>query len=180
MQRGVAVLSYSCDGPKILKGCSVEGDYSYAPVSAKTQLIEMRDQGELMANFGGVPQFPAEVYAQMQQGRSLKLAYTLIGTRTADIAEVSPEQLVGRCDGATHFVFETQLGAFVLDTAEAGSAESAVDMLEYGSAKGSTASDRSALATDGNTEACAEASEYDDEAVAGCKALLRASLMAIR
>lgn len=180
MGRGVAVVNYSCDGVKILNACKVDGGYNYAGVSRKTKLVEMADSGSMSAQLGGGANIPAELRAEIAQGRQLNLAYVLVGTWSTDTYEVTRDQLVGRCDGATHFLFEAQLGAFVLESGERGKAAAAATILGYGGASADQSSERRARTTDGDPNACDNAGSGDTEPISGCRALMRANLMAIK
>lgn len=179
MNRGIAVVKYDCSGVQVLKACSVDGGYGYQAISKKTKLIEMKDSGAIQANLGGNVQLPSKFKAELSQGRQLNLAYVLVGTQSADVTNVTKANLSGRCDGATHFVFEAQLGAFILATGEQGHAYAAADLLGYGSASAELDSEKSARTTDGDVVACDDAGEGDQASVAGCKALLRTTLLKV-
>lgn len=176
MQRGVAVVKMTCEGPKILKACMVVGDYAYAGVSLKTKLVEMNDAGSAAINLG-VSVSPA-FRAEMAQGRSLMLAYSLAGTESTTVTTVGPWQLKGRCQGATHFVFGAQVGAFAMQSAEKGSASTAMDLLLASGSAQSSASKKTRT-TDGDPKACEGATYKDKEKKAGCAALMRVDLMFI-
>lgn len=177
MGRGVAVVSYSCEGVKVLPACKVEGVYGYAKVSPKTQLVEMKDARSAGAALGGTLHMPSEFRAELSQGRQLNLAYLLVGTQSTEVSTVSRDQLSGRCAGATHFVYEAQLGAFTLAAGEQGQAAAAASMLGVGAAAASMEESRHARTTDGDAKACEGAG---DAPVEGCRALLRANLLAIQ
>jgi hypothetical protein len=162
---------------KVLPACKVEGSYSYAKVSPKTQLVEMKDARAASAALGGSLQMPSEFRAELSQGRQLNLAYMLVGTFSTDVTTVGAAQFSGRCDGATHFVYEAQLGAFTLAAGEQGHAAAAASMLGVGAAHASMDESRHARTTDGDAKACAEAG---NEPIEGCRALLRANLLAIQ
>jgi hypothetical protein len=156
----------------------VAGDYRYNGVSRKTKLVQMKDLFTAAANFGGV-MATAAFRGELSRGRSLNLAYVLVGNQATSVNDVQPVQLAGRCEGATHFVFEAQLGAFVLETAEAGKAEASVDSL-FGNAQAKDESSKSTRTTDGDPKSCDNASRKDAEPLDGCSALMRVELMAIR
>ena len=176
MRRGVAVVKMSCEGPKVLKACMVLGDYAYTGVSRKTKLVQMKDQGSVAVNLGAAvsPVFKSA----LEQGRSLMLAYTIAGAETTTVTSVGPWQLKGRCDGATHFVFETQVGAFAMETAEAGSSSTAADLF-VGNASAESSSEKSTRTTDGDPGSCETSSSKDIEKLEGCGALMRVDLMFI-
>ena len=88
MSRGVAVVRYSCEGAEVLKGCSVRGDYGYVGISKKTSVIEMNDKGSVSANLGPA-HIPASFEAEMAQGKSLNLAYMIVGEQSTTVQTVT-------------------------------------------------------------------------------------------
>lgn len=176
MSRGVAVVSYTCEGVKILPACRVEGDYAYTGVSKKTKHVKMRDLGQVQVNFGAIV---GSVASQVSQGRTLDLAYVLVGVNATTVTDVPRPRLSGRCDGATHFVFDASMGAFTMATSEEGMAKTAAEILALGSTSAEGSSSRSSLTTDGDVDACQPARRSDKAPRDGCAALLRVSLMRI-
>jgi hypothetical protein len=180
MQDGVAVLKYTCDGVQVLSACRVKGDYNYKGGSKKKKLLSMKDFGAVAANFGGTVSLPAEFSADLQSGRALNLAYVIVGSQSTTVTEITTDQLQGKgCEGATHFVNRTQLGAFAMDTSEAGKARTAVDVFAYGNANAEGSSDRSASAYDGEVAQCEGATSKDREPTEGCQALISVALIPI-
>ncbi|APR78647.1 Hypothetical protein A7982_03994 [Minicystis rosea] len=179
MDRGVAVVKYSCEGVEILKGCSVAGEYAYRGVSKKTKVVKLKDQAAVSANFGPT-MLPVSVQAELKQGKSLDLAYAVVGNESTTVQDVTRDMLKGRCDGATHFVFEASLGAFALGTSAAGEAKVAADVFKYGKAGASGDTSRATDTSDGDLKACDGASDAARSKTEGCKALVRVSLFAIK
>jgi hypothetical protein len=177
MQKGVAVVRYSCDGIEVLRACTVPGEYAYSPVSLKEKVVRMDDKAAVQANFGTGLSFVKGVEAEIAAGRSLQLAYVMAGMRSTTVPRVSGDELEGRCDGATHFVYDVSLGAFAMDTAANGEAMAAADLFGRG-ASVSGGSEKSVARQDGDPEACKNSAGTDD-AAAGCGAPLRVSLFAI-
>ena len=176
MKRGVAVVQMTCEGPKVLKACMVVGDYAYSGVSLKTKLVQMKDAGSASINLGGLAS--ASLKSAFSQGRWLNLAYMIAGAETTTVSSVSPVLLKGRCKGATHFVYEAQVGAFSMETTEQGESKTAADFL-IGDAKAEAESSKSTRTTDGDPDSCKDARENGVEKTEGCSALMRVDLMAI-
>lgn len=178
MTRGVAVVKYSCEGVEVLKGCSVQGDYAYRGISKKTKVIQMNDAASVAANLGptGVP---VAVQAELRQGRSLDLAYVMVGSESTTVQSVSRDMLQGRCEGATHFVYEANLGAFALGTAASGEARSAAQVFGTGGVDVSGQSDKSTKTMDGDVAACDAATDEAKSKVGGCAALVRVTLFSV-
>jgi hypothetical protein len=178
MSRGIAVVKYSCEGVEVLKGCSVVGDYAYRGISKKTKVVQMKDMGSVAANLGPVS-LPVAVEAEMKQGKGLDLAYAMVGNEATTVQTVSRDMLKGRCDGATHFVYEASLGAFALDTNASGEARAAAQVFGQGGVKTEGASSKSARTTDGDLQACDRATDEARAKTDGCKAVVRVTLFSI-
>lgn len=178
MQRGVAVVKYSCEGVEVLKGCSLAGDYAYRGMSKKTKLVQMKDMGAVAANFGPTT-LPVAVQAELKQGKGLDLAYVMVGAESTTVQTVSRDMLKGRCDGATHFVYEANLGAFALDTSASGEGKVAAQVLGQGGLKTEASSSKSTRTTDGDVAACEKATDEGKAKTEGCKAVVRVTLFAI-
>ena len=174
MQRGVAVVRYSCDGIEVLRACSAPGDYRYSPVSLKEKVVQMDDQAAIRANFGTGISFVKGIEAEIAAGRSLQLAYMLAGIRATTVPRVATSELEGRCDGATHFVYDVSVGAVAMDTAARGEALAAADLFGRG-ASVSGGSKKSVAQRDGDPASC----EQTDSLKSSCAAPLRVSLFAI-
>jgi uncharacterized protein len=178
MNRGVAVVRYTCDGIEVLRACRAPGGYAYSAVSRKTNVVAMRDGAEMQANFGTGLAALRGVEASVATGRTLQLAYVLVGLDATTVARVAEDELDGRCEGATHFIYDVSRGAFALDTSAGSEGMVAAEILGRGaSAAGST--QRDTLARDGDVEACEAASDAHAEPIANCRAPLRVSLFAL-
>ena len=179
MGRGVAVVKYSCGGLEVLKGCSVQGNYSYRGISKKTKVVQMQDNSQIAANLGPAT-LPVAVQAEMNQGRALNLAYAMVGTDSTTVQSVSRDMLNGRCDEATHFVYEANLGAFAMDTSAKGEARAAAQVFRVGGASAGADSSKSSNVTDGELPACDKATDEATAKVQGCRALVRVTLFSIQ
>lgn len=178
MGKGVAVVKYSCSGAKVLPACRVRGDYGYAGSTSRKKVINMKDAVQAQAQFGG-RHIGASFAGQFAQGRSLSLAYTTVGANSTTVTNVDKSMLSGRCKGATHFVYEAEVGAFAVATTSKGEASAFGEVFGQGSASGATASGKSAVTSDGSLKACGSASKKDTEAVSNCEAIVRISLLPI-
>lgn len=178
MARGIAVVKSSCDGVEVLKACTVTGEYAYRGVSRKTKVITMKDDSSISANLGPAS-LPVAVSAELKQGKSLDLAYVFVGSDGTTVASVSRDMLQGRCEGATHFVYQASVGAFALGTSASGEARAAAEVFGYGKAGGSGASNKATTTTDGDLKACEAASDGAKSKTDGCKALFQVQLYPI-
>jgi uncharacterized protein len=178
MGKGIAVVKYSCDGAKVLPACRVTGDYGYAGNTRRKKVINMKDAIQAQAQFGG-RYIGASFQGAFAQGRSLNMAYTTVGANSTTVSSVDKSMLTGRCKGATHFVYEAEVGAFAVATSSKGKASAFGEVFGQGSASGSTSSGKSAMTSDGMLKACAGASKRDVQATESCEAIVRISLLPI-
>ncbi len=178
MQRGIAVVRYDCEGIKVLKGCHIEGGYRYLGVSKKTRVVQMDDKATIAANFSPGFRFVGEVEAELNAGRSLNLATIMVGQKSTDVSAASRALLQGRCDGATHFVFDATLGAFAMETGSKGEVKAAAEILNRGASAGVSA-DKKVEARDGDPAACDVVAGPHEAPVGGCQAVLRLTLFAL-
>lgn len=178
MRKGVAVVKYSCEGVKVLTSCRVRGDYQYAGTSTRRKVINMKDAVAAQAQFGGRV-VGAAFQGEFAQNRSLDMAYLTVGAESTTVAEANTAMLTGRCKGATHFVYEAQVGAFAVSTNSAGSASAFVEVFGQGSGGASTSAGKGSVTRDGDIKACESASKRDVESTDGCSAAVRLSLIPI-
>lgn len=177
---GVAVVRYTCDGLEVLRRCQVVGDYDYVSVSRKDTVVRMDDEAQLEANFSGpVTQVPVGAAAGVRGGRSLHLAYSVVGIESAAAFRVWRGQLEGNCDGATHYVFGLARGAFAMRTGSNTEVFSAAEVFDFAGASASAAASKDTATSDGRLEACSAATPSDTASVAGCQALIRVELAPI-
>lgn len=178
MGKGVAVVRYTCEGVQVLPACRVSGDYGYAGATRRKKMIDMDDAVSAQVQLGG-RLVGASFEGQFAQGRSLSLAYTTVGANATTVTSVERGLLTGRCDGATHFVYEAEVGAFAVGTRSKGEAAAFAEVFAYGSAQAATASSKSTLTSDGDLPACDKATKRDLEPADDCGAIVRVSLLPI-
>ncbi|MEO1269083.1 MAG: hypothetical protein AAFX99_13360 [Myxococcota bacterium] len=177
MASGVALVKFTCDGIKVMRGCAIPGEYGYMGISKKTKSLQIADAAQAQANLSS-PTLTGSVKAAFAQGRALNLGYVMVGVQKTNTVELSKDQIKRDvCKEATHFVYETKVGAFTMATGERGEAMAAGELLGFGGASGSTSSSKDVAATDGDPKACETASKQDDKAVAGCQAVMRVSIL---
>lgn len=178
MANGVAVVKYTCEGIEVLRSCAVPGEYGYRPSSSqKTKTLQITDAASASANLSS-PTPGAAIQAAMDQGKALNLAYVMIGSMNTPVKDVSRDQLNrAACKEGTHFVYQTQVGAFAIEAGEQGKAVAAASVLGYGNAEGEVSSERQSLSADGDARRCEAASPSDTAPPAGCSALMRVSII---
>ena len=178
MTRGVAVIKYTCEGVEVLPGCNLPGDYAYGGVSKKTQLVKMNSRLSAEANFStGLPYLQG-LEAAFAAGKSLDLAYILVGNKTTTRTEATVSELRGRCEGATHFIYQTHLGAWAMGTNASGEISAAMEVFGRGGGGGAAKSVEK-MSSDGDPGKCDATAQSDLEPTDGCSALLRATLFAL-
>jgi TPR repeat protein len=175
MQGSVVVVKYACPTIEILPGCGVDGSYSYAGVSRKEQVVQMKNMDEVRAN---IPVSSGNVGGEVQSGRAIDLATVLVGRRSTTVNHLSSELLNGQCDGATHFVRSASLGAFAMATGSVGKAAVVAEMFGVG-AGAKSESDKQSLNKDGDLSSCRESSPDAGTPPPECRAPIRIELMPI-
>jgi TPR repeat protein len=177
MSRGVALVKFTCDGIKVLRSCAVPGEYEYNAASKKTRSLQITDAASASANLS-TPTPGANFKAAMEQGKALNLAYVMVGSLMTTVQDVTRAQITrDACREATHFVFKSEVGAFAIAAGERGKAMAAAEVLRYGGASAEMSSERQALSSDGDSEACQQATAKDSEPPQDCRAMMRISII---
>ena len=80
----IAVVRYQKNAIKMLKDCSLEGEYGYVGVNKKEDIIRMDSLDEVAANLPGIfATAGAKLGAEMQKGSTIDLGLVTVGKRTA-------------------------------------------------------------------------------------------------
>lgn len=173
MKEGVAVVAYDCKSLRVLSGCSVVGGYRFTGVSRKEEVVRMQNSDELSAN---LPLSGAALSAGLKRDASLDLALITVGKQRASALEITRDELKGSCDGATHLVRGTYVGAFALSQGTLGEVRAAAQIFGLGSA-GSSSANKSSESKDGDLAECRRANPQADATTAGCAAITRLELL---
>src|SRR5262245_50266516 len=83
LRSGIVVVSYDCKEFKILRGCSVAGNYEYTGTTALEDKLSFEDADSVAANFSAGAALALRIKAEMDRGTRLHVGYILIGERTA-------------------------------------------------------------------------------------------------
>jgi len=174
------VFSYDCTTLRLLPACSIaEGGYAYTGITKKETLLELSTSDEVRANLPSLgTAWAAKLSAELNQDTSLDIALVTVGQQHSGVARLGREELVGQCDGATHFVRHAHVGAFVVEAGSSAAAKSVVEIFEGGAG---VAASRSKLERirDGELKACNSATSDDERPPEGCGAILRVELVPI-
>lgn len=173
MKRGVAIIAHDCKRLRVLESCRLSGDYEFAGVSRKEDLISLESTSELGAN---LPFGAAQFAGALAQGSSIQLALVQVGTQRALFDQVGRPELEGSCDGATHFVRGTSVGAFAMLTSASGEAKVVAEVFGMG-ASAKSASRRSTDLKDGNLSRCRESKPDAESPPAECGVPVRLNLI---
>lgn len=173
LKRGIVVVSYNCQTLRVLPKCKVRGTYEYAGVSMKEQVVQMKNQDELNAN---VPLSAGKLGTELKAGNSIDLALVFVGQRTTTLDKLDHEELGGAaCEGATHFISDTSLGAFAMAQSSDGKAAAAAEL--FGAAvSGSSSATRRAANSDGSLEACTKSDPDAPSPPAQCQSPIMLTL----
>lgn len=176
MRDGLVVAAYDCNTLRVLDGCQVQGGYSFAGVSRKEEVVSLRNHGELKAN---MPLGKVNFSAVIERGSTVDVALVTVGKYRTTAGQVSGAELVGDCEGATHYVRSAMVGAFAIGTGTVGNAATVAEVFDLAGAGASSKAESQALDRDGELTACKESSPAQPNPPAQCQALLRVELQTI-
>lgn len=178
----VVVVRYEGCNMTVLEECrndSVRGEQgAYKPVewtSGALEKLNISNQGELVAK---LPLSVGTLGGRVAGGEKFSMEYFVAGTRNSTRSAVYRDDLAGNpgCDGATHFVYGFNLGAFALGSVTEFVAEAGVSLYGFG-AGGKNERSRTADKQGGDLGTCKGDSAKD---VDGCKSPIRLTLRPIR
>ena len=178
----VLVVRYEGCDMQILEECrndSVRGSQgAYKPVewtSGALEKMDISNQGELYAK---LPLSVGTLGGRVSGGEKFKMEYYVAGTRNATRDAVYREDLASNpgCEGATHFIYGFNLGAFALGSVTELNAEVGGSL--YGFGAGAKTNKRSAADKQGGDLGLCKGDTAKD--VEGCKSPIRLTLRPIR
>lgn len=178
----VVVVRYEGCTMTVLEECrndSVRGEQgAYKPVewtSGALEKINISNEGELVAK---LPLSVGTLGGRVAGGERFSMEYYVAGTRNATRSAVYREDLASNpgCEGATHFVYGYNLGAFALGSVTQFVAEAGVSLYGFG-AGGKNERKSSADKQGGDLGTCKSDSAKEVE---GCKSPIRLTLRPIR
>jgi TPR repeat protein len=152
MRAGIAVVaSDDCHGLHVLPRCHARGRYGYLGATPEAHRLDLSTDEELRVNA------PVAEAAGADAGEhAVHFDLSVVGHRATARALLSPGELTGDCQGATHFVTAATVGAAVLPAPGRGASGAAVV-----------------------ASACAAAHAADGDAPLGCRTLLEVSISPI-
>lgn len=176
MDSGVALVQYDCKAVRLVKDCRLAGDYKFAGVSRKEEIIHLDSKEEIKANLAFSPLTKGSV--EMDRAAALDVAYVLVGKRTTP-ALVNRTALEGsQCGEATHYVRAASVGAFAVQTSTKGRVAAAADV--FGSSgSGASGSTKQNAKKDGNPKACEDSKPGAEQPPGECRAAIRFELVPI-
>jgi hypothetical protein len=175
MKRRLVAVEYDCQKLVLLPDCELSGEYQYAGITPREQVIRMGDEFEVRANLplGGLS-LAGQLGGDFQRGNTLDVALAIVGQRAAVKRRVLRSELAGECRGATHFIRSAMVGAFAMEKGTRGHVKTAAQVFGLGVAAQSHEASH-VVNRDGSLEACRKGDGRDDE-VPGCAAPLRVEL----
>lgn len=172
MKSGRAVVGYGCEGLKVLTACTLKGDYKFAGVSLKEEVIQLKSADEVRAS---LPISGATLSGEVTRGTSLDLAIAMVGRGTALASDAAKGELSGQCDGATHFVRAVYVGAFAMKRGSGAEVSTAATIFGAGGDAKSQSSKQTDM-RDGSLDDCKKASPDADAPPAQCASSIRVQL----
>lgn len=142
MRSGIAVLAADdCHGARLLPACHARGRYGYLASPLDTHTIDLSTDEELRVN---APSYAGTLTSDAGV-RPIRVHVEIVGHLGTTRVSLGPKELVGECDGATHYVDGAAIG-------------------------GATIVDKNA--SPAATEACSAARAADLKPPAGCGSLV--------
>lgn len=180
MRKGVPVVSYTCQGLKLLRNCYAEGDFDFNAMQLKKDVIQFNNTDEIKTAFpfSGI-KMAGKLKAELSRGTNLNLARALRGEESTSLWEVNRSMLRGRCDGATHFVQGAYVGAFALKTGSTAKVSGAAELFSAEGGYKSTSKKFKSI-QDGDLKKCEAGRISDKNPPAGCGAVIQLNLIAIK
>lgn len=179
MGEGIAVVAWSCESLRVLPDCHVAGSYAFHGLSPQELTVKLDDADEVRANLpalgGGIA---LKMESELARGATLDLAISMIGKRRTTVASVKSAELVGHCDGATHFIRGAYVGAFAMATGTRGDLRAAAEIFKVG-ASASSKSAKLAEARDGDLDTCRSFDATATHPPPRCSSLVRLELAPI-
>lgn len=176
MDGGVALVNYDCKAVRLLKDCRLAGDYKFAGVSRKEEVIHLDNRDEIKAN---LPLGQIKVGGEVERASALDIAYVLVGKRSTP-AIVSRGVLEGsQCGEATHYIRAATVGAFAIQSSTKGRVAAAAEVFAVGSASGESSSAKQAAKKDGNPQACEQSKPGADAPPGECRSAIRFELVPV-
>lgn len=175
MKDGIAVVSYSCTGIKILTECKLDGEYGYIGMTTREQVVRLQNGDEVKAN---LPVSGATLSGGLSRGSTIEIAMMIVGKRRTTWDVPTKEDLKGSCDGATHFVRGASVGAFAMGTGTDAKVRAAAEIFGVGTDASSSSAKQTAN-RDGDIADCKKASPDSTNAPSQCGAPIRLVLAPI-
>ncbi|MCA9646040.1 MAG: hypothetical protein KC492_35365, partial [Myxococcales bacterium] len=175
MNAGVAIVRYDCNQMQVLKDCNLAGNYAFAGVSLKEQVISLQNEDELKAN---LPFSSGSVGGEIQTGSQLDLALIMIGKRSTAAKVARPVLEGSQCGDATHFVRAATIGAFAMKTGTKGRVAAAVELFGAGTS-GESSADEKRANKDGDISSCKSSKPSSDAPPEQCQSAIRVELVPI-
>jgi hypothetical protein len=173
MREGVPVVRYDCGKLELVQGCKLDGAFEYAGVSLKEDVVVLTNRDEVRAN---LPISGATIAASLERGTSLQLALAMIGKQSTTWREATVADLQGNCEGATHFVRASVVGAFALVRDSDASVRAAAEIFGAG-LSASSGADRATTMRDGKVDDCRTATPDADAPPGQCASSIRLELV---
>lgn len=162
---------YECRDPNIVARFGAYGQPELT--SGGVQGFDVKNQGELYAK---LPLGAATLSGRLEEGESLHLKYFVSGVATNTRETIYRGELTSAagCEGATHFVWGYNLGAFELDTTSKTKAEAEGSMAGIGAAGAKGSRESESVGRGGEIASCTTQDQR------GCRVPIRLALRPVR
>jgi len=175
VRTGLVPVRYTGCEMEVLSHCKVDGDYRYIAATRQDDVLRIRNEDELYAN---IPVYAASFEGALSTSGQLTVSMSMVGRFLADRAQFKMADLEGTCQGATHVIVGTTVGAFEFYSGADSEVGVGVDA-QVVKAGGRQLAAKETINKAGATTACDGATTNDEAPPSGCGALIRIEVVPI-
>jgi hypothetical protein len=173
---GLVPVRYTGCEMQVLSHCTAPGSYKYISATRQDDVLRIRNEDELYAS---IPVYAASFEGALSTSGQLTVNMSMVGRFLSDRAVFQVEDLEGACQGATHVITGTTVGAFEFYSGADSQVGAAVGVAGVAKVGGRQLAAKETINKAGATSACDGASTSDQQPPSGCGALIRIEVVPI-
>ncbi|MBW2459943.1 MAG: hypothetical protein JRI68_35975 [Deltaproteobacteria bacterium] len=175
LKGGLVPVRYTGCEMEVLSHCRASGEYRYIAATRQDDVLRIRNEDELYAS---IPVYAASFEGALSTSGQLTVSMSMVGRFLSDRAQFKVGDLDGACQGATHVIVGTTVGAFEFYSGADSEVGVGVDaqVVKVG---GRQLASKETINKAGATTACDGATTNDEMPPSGCGALIRIEVVPI-
>ena len=174
LKGGLVPVRYTGCEMQVLSHCTAPGSYKYISATRQDDVLRIRNEDELYAS---IPVYAASFEGALSTSGQLTVNMSMVGRFLADRAVFHVADLEGACQGATHVITGTTVGAFEFYSGADSEVGAGVNVAGVAKVGGRQLAAKETINKAGATSACDGASSNDEQPPSGCGALIRIEVM---